>query len=294
MRILIFSIHSALKNLWHERWINLLTVLSISIGLLILTTFAAITFNMDSMLKRWSKSFGIVVYLDDNLTEKAKNTLKNFFQNDPDILDINYISEDQALREIEKVLGSKSTILEGFSKNPLPSSFELGLRSDLLESSLVKKKAAQIKTMAGVDEVVFGEKWLSSLNRISEIITIALILLGSIILVAIVFVTYSTIKIFFYRRKDEIETLKLLGATRNFIRLPFLIEGLCIGVLGGLISAFSLFSLYSLITVKVPLFLPSIKFAMVSLPITVYLSVPPAGAVMSFIGSFIAVGKIRY
>jgi cell division transport system permease protein len=294
MRILIFSIKSALKNLWHEKWINLLTVLSISIGLLILTTFAAITFNMDSMLKRWSKSFGIVVYLDDNLTEKAKNTLKDFFQKDPDIIDIKYISEDQALREVEKALGSKSTILEGFSKNPLPSSFELGLISDLLESELVKKKAAQIKTMAGVDEVVFGEKWLSSLNRISEIIKIALILLGSIILVAIVFVTYSTIKIFFYRRKEEIETLKLLGATRNFIRLPFLIEGLCLGILGGLISAFSLFSLYSLITVKVPIFLPSIKSSIVSLPITVYLSVPPFGAVMSFIGSFIAVGKIRY
>jgi cell division transport system permease protein len=294
MRILIFSIKSALKNLWHEKWINLLTVLSISIGLLILTTFAAITFNMDSMLKRWSKSFGIVVYLDDNLTEKAKNTLKDFFQKDPDIIDIKYISEDQALREVEKALGSKSTILEGFSKNPLPSSFELGLISDLLESELVKKKAAQIKTMAGVDEVVFGEKWLSSLNRISEIIKIALILLGSIILVAIVFVTYSTIKIFFYRRKEEIETLKLLGATRNFIRLPFLIEGLCLGILGGLISAFSLFSLYSLITVKVPIFLPSIKSSIVSLPITVYLSVPPVGAVMSFIGSFIAVGKIRY
>jgi cell division transport system permease protein len=294
MRILIYSILSALKNLWHEKWINLLTVLSISIGLLILTTFAAISINMDSMLKRWSRSFGIVVYLDDNLTEKARYRLKNFFQKDPDIINIKYISEDEALREVEKVLGSKSTILEGFSKNPLPSSFELGLRNELLESSLVKKKAAQIMTMAGVDEVVFGEKWLSSLNRISEIIKIALILLGTIVLVAIIFVTYSTIKIFFYRRKDEIETLKLLGATRNFIRLPFLIEGLCIGVLGGLISAFSLYSLYSLITVKVPLYLPSIKSAMVALPVTVYLSVPPAAAVMSFIGSFIAVGKIRY
>ncbi len=294
MRIFIFSLQTAMKNLWMEKWINFLTVLSVSIGLLILGTFAAITLNMDAVIKRWAMSFGLVVYLDDNVTREAEDTLEDLLSRDPDILDVKHISKDQALKDLRSIMGKESTILEGFDENPLPSSFELKLKSELLLPALVKEKASQIKEMAGVEEVQYGEKWLSSLNKITEIMKITSILLGSIIFVAIIFVTYSTIKIFFYRRKDEIETLKLLGATRTFIRFPFIIEGLFIGIAGGILSSIALFGTYSLIAIKIPVFLPSIKAVMVTLPVSVYLSIPPAGAVMSFIGSFIAVGKIKY
>ncbi len=294
MRIFIFSLQTAFKNLWSEKWINFLTVLSVSIGLLILGTFAAITLNMDAVIKRWSMSFGVVVYLDDSVTKEVEETLEDVFSRDPDILEVKHISKDQALKDLRSIMGKESTILDGFDENPLPSSFELKLKSELLLPALVKEKASQIKAMAGVEEVQYGEKWLSSLNKITEIMKITSIFLGTIIFIAIVFVTYSTIKIFFYRRKEEIETLKLLGATRTFIRFPFIIEGLFIGIAGGIISSIALFGTYSLIAIKIPIFLPSIKAVMVTLPLGVYLSIPPAGAVMSFIGSFIAVGKIKY
>jgi cell division transport system permease protein len=294
MRIFIFSLQTAFKNLWSEKWINFLTVLSISIGLLILSTFAAITLNMDAVIKRWAMSFGLVVYIEDNLSRQAEDNLQKLLQLDPDILEVKYISKDSALKELRQIMGKESAILEGFEDNPLPSSFELKLKSELLQPDLVRGKASQIKSISGIEEVQYGEKWLSSLNRITEIMKISTILLGSIIFVAIVFVTYSTIKIFFYRRKDEIETLKLLGATRSFIRLPFILEGLFIGLAGGIVSSLSLFGIYTLIAMKIPVFMPSIKAIMVSLPPSIYLSVPPAGAVMSFIGSFIAVGKIKY
>ena len=294
MRIFIYSLQTAMKNLWSEKWINLLTVLSISISLLILSTFAAITLNMDAVLKRWAKSFGLIVYLEDNLPKQTEEILKELFKKDPDILEVTYISNDQALKELRQIMGKESAILDGFEDNPLPSSFELKLKSELLYTDILKQKASQINQMTGIEEVQYGEKWVSSLNKITEIMKISSILLGSIILVAIVFVTYSTIKIFFYRRKEEIETLKLLGATRAFIRYPFLIEGLLIGIAGGIISSLSLFGIYNVIAMKIPAYLPSIKAIMITLPTSVYLSVPPAGAVMSFIGSFIAVGKIRY
>jgi len=294
MRIFLYSLQTALKNLWIEKWINFLTVLSVSIGLLILSIFAAFTLNMDSVIKRWAMSFGIVVYMDDSISKQAEDTVKNLLERDPDILEVTYISKEDAIRELRQIMGKDSTILEGFEENPLPSSFELKLKSELLHPDLVKEKASQLKEMPGIEEVQYGEKWLSSLNRITEMMKMASILLGSIILVAIIFVTYSTIKIFFYRRKDEIETLKLLGATRTFIRTPFLLEGLFIGIAGGIISSIALFGIYSVIAMKIPVFLPSIKAIMITLPLSVYLSIPPAGAVMSFIGSFIAVGKIRY
>ncbi|HDN94915.1 MAG TPA: hypothetical protein ENG76_02410, partial [Nitrospirae bacterium] len=200
MRTFIYSVQTAYKSILRDKWINLLTILSISICLLIISAFVTITMNMDSLLNRWSKSFGLVVYLDDSLNSEAENTLKEFFQKDPDIIGVKYISKEDALEELRLVLGSNAEIIEGLKENPLPSSFELKLKSELLDSEFVKQKAAEITNMTGVEEVQYGEKWLSSLNTISRIMKLSATFLGTAIFIAIIFITYNTIKIFFYRR----------------------------------------------------------------------------------------------
>ncbi|RJQ56081.1 MAG: ABC transporter permease [Nitrospiraceae bacterium] len=294
MRIFLYSVETSLKSLWREKWINLLTVLSISIGLLIISAFATITHNLDSVLKRWSRDFGLVVYLNDGLSKEAEDTLTAFFRHDADISGIKYISKEQALEELRLTLGEQSPVLEGFEDNPLPSSFELTLKQERLDPVFVQRKASEIKRLNGVEEVQYGEKWLSSLNALANIMKVSVVFLGGAVFIAIAFITYSTIKIFFYRRKDEIETLKLLGATRSFIRLPFLLEGLFIGIMAGAVSALGLFGVYSLVMSKVAGFLPSINIVMVPLPLKAYMPAPLAGALMSFLGSFVAVGTIKY
>ena len=294
MRVLFYSIQSALKNLWAEKWINLLTTLSVGVGLLILSSFITVALNMDSVLKKWGRSFGIVVYLDDNISAEATGTVRELFKQDPDILEINYISNDEALKELSTILGADASILDNLKDNPLPSSFELKLKGALLEPAYVKKKAAEIEKMSGVAEVQYGEKWLASLNTVSSILKTSSAFLGGAIFIAIIFITYNTIKIFFYRRKEEIETLKLLGATKSFIRLPFLIEGLVIGIIGGIIASLALSVIHSLIITKGLDFMPSVRSIIISIPVQIFLSIPIAGALMSFAGSFFAVGKIRY
>ncbi len=262
--------------------------------LLILGGFLMITINMDSVLKHWAKGFGLIVYLDEGLNKEEEDTLKEFFLQDTDISEVDYISKEQALDDLRYLLGTNTSILEHVEENPLPSSFELKLKRDILEPSLIKQKVARIKQMAGIEDVQYGEKWLSSLNTLSTGMKIFVLFLGAGIFIAIVFVTYSTIKILFYRRINEIETLKFLGATRGFIRLPFLIEGFSIGILGGAISSIALFGIYSFIALRLIEFLPSIRTIIIFLPVKAYMAIPLIGAVMSFIGSFFATGRIRY
>lgn len=294
MKIATYSLQTSFTSLWREKWINILTILSISIGLSLITTFLMLTMSMDSVLQRWAKNFGLVAYLDGEIGSTEENALKQRFSGDADIIEVRYISKDQALKELQQTLGSNALILEGLNENPLPSSFELKLKSSLLEPEMVKRKAVEIEQLPGVDEVQYGEKWLSSLYAISSAMKIGAVVIGCAIFIAITFITYSTIKIFFYRRKEEIETLKLLGATRIFIRLPFLLEGLIIGLVGGILSSLVLYGIYSFTSLKVVEFLPSVRLFMADLPVQVYLIVPLAGALVSVIGSFIAVGKIRY
>ncbi len=294
MRMLRYAFNTAFKNIWLDKWINFLTILSISIGLSIFCVFIILSLNFDSAIQHWSKSFGIVVYLDKEINKEREEVLKNTFLKDPDILEVEYVSKEYALKEVRKTLGENALILDSMKRNPLPSSFEIKLKKELLQPVFVSKKAAEIKKMSGVEEVQYGEQWLSSLNTISNVMRNGAAILGGAILIAITFMTYSTIKIFFNRRKEDIEILKLLGAPRSFIRLPFLIEGLFIGTMGGIISSLVLFSVYTFIVLKIVEFMPSVELFMASLPLLIYIMIPVAGAVMSIMGSFIAVGKIRY
>lgn len=294
MRILIFSIQTALKSIWHEKWINLLTILSISVSLLILSAFVTVTLNVDETLKRWSKSFGLVVYLDLDTSAEKEDYLKELFRKDPDVLEVTYISREQALTELRGLLGTDAPVIEELGENPLPTSFELKLTQELLDPERVRTKAEQIRAIAGVTDVQYGEKWLSSLNTVSSIMKAGATFLGGAIFLAVIFITYNTIKIFFYRRKEEIETLKLLGATRTFIRLPFLLEGLFIGLFGGAFGSLALFGTEAFIAMKGVRFLSAMYTVSIALPLGMYWYIPLAGAVMSFIGSLIAVGKIKY
>jgi len=294
MMSLLYYFQTAIKNIWIEKWINSLTILSISIGILILCTFGMITFNLDSMLKTWSKGFGIVIYLDEKITKADENRLQEQLLKDRDFVEVKYVSKDQALSDVRQTLGDDAIILDEIKENPLPSSFELKLKSELLSPAIVEKKAAEIKQLNGVMEVQYGDKWLSSLSRISETMQLGAVILGCAIFIAVTFISYSTIKIYFHRRKNEVETLKLLGASKSFIKFPFLIEGLFIGTLGGIISALAIYGGHSFATLRIVEFLPSIKLSMVTLPMLAYLIIPIAGASMSLIGSYIAIGKIRY
>jgi cell division transport system permease protein len=217
-----------------------------------------------------------------------------YFQKDTDVIAIEYVSKESALEGLRETLGSMSSILDGFRDNPLPSSFELKLKREALNPSRIKQKAFQIKQLTGVEDVQYGEKWLSSLHSMTKGMLVIVVLLGGIIFVAIAFSTYSTIKILFYRRIEEIETLKLLGATRSFIRLPFLLEGLFIGIAGGASGFLGISAIFYFSSTKVIEFMPSLKGLIVFLPLEAYPVGPLAVAVMSFIGSFLAIGKIRY
>jgi cell division transport system permease protein len=294
MKTLRYFLGTAFKSIWLEKWINLLTILSISIGLSILCSFLLITFNVDSFMNRWTGSFGLVVYLDKGISNEDAQNLERKFQKDNDISAIKYVSSAKALEEVRSSLGSNAVIMDDIDDNPLPSTFELQLTGGMLEPVLVKQKADAIRKLHGVDDVQYGEKWLASLKTVSKTMKMVAIFFVCAIFISTIFTTYNTIKIFFYRRKEELKTLKLLGATNTFARLPFLIEGSFIGIIGGILSSALVFVMSTFTTTRIVEFMPSISVVLSPLPLQAYLIIPLVGAFISLLGSFIAVGRIRY
>jgi cell division transport system permease protein len=108
----------------------------------------------------------------------------------------------------------------------------------------------------------------------------------------IIFVCYSTVKILFYRRTEEIETYKLLGATRSFIRLPFLIEGAFLGTAGGVAGLLGILSFNYLVLMRLSLSMPLIR--KILFPTDLFLLLPFIGLFLGVTGAAIALGRIRY
>jgi cell division transport system permease protein len=106
------------------------------------------------------------------------------------------------------------------------------------------------------------------------------------------FVCYSTVKILFYRKEREIETYKLLGATKGFIRTPFLIEGGVIGLSGGFLSFLAMLTLYYFVVLRLSLTFPLFKFIL--FPIDLSFAIPLSGLFLGITGAAIAIGRIRY
>jgi len=115
---------------------------------------------------------------------------------------------------------------------------------------------------------------------------------AAVLSTGIIFVCYSTVKILFYRRAEEIETFKLLGATKGFIRTPFLIEGAVIGVCGGLLSLVGCFVLYYTFLLRLSTTMPVFKALL--FPADLFLSLPVLGMLLGLVGAAIALGRLRY
>jgi cell division transport system permease protein len=282
----------ALQSLRREKWINLLSILTIASGLLIVSLALFTVYNIDAAFRKLPEKFSMLFYLEDNLPKDKLDAAVNTLKKDSSVSSVTYIPKDEALKELKALLKNSSYVFEGLDENPLPDTLEVKLRKDAVGPETAKRLADEALRIKGVREVDYGEKFLSTLHYVKVgLKTIGMILI--IVLAAgMVFVCYSTVKILFYRRTDEIETFKLLGATKTFIRMPFILEGAVIGLSGGLISLMGVVSFNYLVLMRLSVAIP--VFKMILFPTDLFLALPFTGLFLGMTGAAIALGRLKY
>jgi len=282
----------ALQSLWHERWINFLSMLTIAAGLLVVSLVVSSIYNVNLFARKLPEKFFIIAYLKDGLTEEKTQHIITAIQSHGSVDKAKYISKDDALRELKTSLKDADYVLAGLDENPLPASIEIRMKKEAVGPESAKSFADSLRKIEGVDEVQYGEKFLLSLQSVKTGMETIGLILAIVMISGIIFICYSTVKILFYRKKDEIETLKLLGATRGFIRTPFVIEGAVIGAVGGIISGIIAAAFYFSVFYKLSATVPILRA--VVFPTDLVLSMPAAGLVLGITGSLIAMGRIRF
>jgi cell division transport system permease protein len=281
----------AFTNIFGNRLVHAISVGTITSSLILFGAFILLFYNLNKWMVEWGESLSMSVYLEDGIGEKTKDRIESLLKNLPSAELKEYISKDRAMEDLIDGLGTHSGLLEGLKENPLPASFEIMFKDVNIRQLDPRKMKEEIEKIEGVQEVQYSEEWLDRLEGLIYMMKVAGFVVSGFLCLAVLFITTNTIKLTIYSRRDEVEILKLVGATDWFVKMPFLIEGAIQGLMGGVIALFVLFLLFIIFSLdKVHIIgLPVLEI--VFLPMTHLVLILVLGLILGLVGSFIAVGR---
>lgn len=243
-----YSLKQALMQLNRNKTMALTSLFSITAMLLILGMFFILVVNVNLLTESAKDQFDMVeVFMLDDATDDQINTIMNSVEALDYADTVEFLDKDDAMNEMRDRWGENGYLLDGLPENPLPRSIRVTLKN--IEDS--QQLVDYVSNFDGIDQVKYNQSEINKILKITNGIQVgALVIIVFLIFVSIIVVS-NTVKLTVLARGREISIMKYVGATNWFIRGPFLIEGIIIGILAALISAGVICGLYSLIIANI-------------------------------------------
>jgi cell division transport system permease protein len=191
---------------------------------------------MGGLLERFGREVRLTAYVAEGLPPGAERSLLERVRRVPGVERAEWVSREQALERFRERLGGESALLEGLDQNPLPPSVEVELGPSRRDAAGLQAVAAALEALDGIEEVSRGHAWVEGYARALSLLRAGAAVLGAVLGFAALVIVTNTIRLAVYARRDEVEILMLVGATRTFAAVPFLLEGWILGTLGGLLA----------------------------------------------------------
>lgn len=284
---LSYFTNRALANLKQNVFVSAVTVGTIALALLIASLFLLVYVNLSGMAEGWSDKVQVTAYFDAEPAPLALSALKGQVQSLPGTAKVIFVGQAEAEKRLRSRLKGQESLLEGITPDVLPASLEISLDKKHRDTESVAAYVAKLKRIPGITEVQYGEEWVKRFNSFMNLFRLMGALLGGFLTVTVLFIVSNTIKLTIYARKDELELLGLVGATRFFIKAPFLIEGVLQGAAGAVISLVALLGCYFAFLKNAGNFLgvnPA-SAGLTFLPATHLIGIVLGGILLGFIGS---------
>lgn len=284
-----YFIREAVISLKRNSLMSFASISTVALSLLILGIFLVMVLNLNNMASTLETQVQISVYLQDNLTDLEMREVGTRITKLPGVTQVMFVSKDEAMARFKKRLGEQQGILAALGEtNPLPNAFEVKVD----KPERVKPVAQAIGQLKGVENAKFGQEVVEHLFNLTKMMRLFGLVLIIFLALAALFIISNTIRITVFARRKEIAIMKYVGATDWFIRWPFLIEGMMLGIGGAVIAVLLLSETYSALTQQVYqslAFLPLIpKYPFIT-NIGIVLIV--TGAAIGALGSSISVRK---
>lgn len=212
---------------------SLLTVFTISVSLLVFTLFLLTLENLRGVVSSTRSDFSLVLYLREGYDSKALDQLRAELEDLPEVKEVKFRDKTQALEAFRKELGEQAAILEGLeNSNPLPASLEVRFRSHAALERSFDEYAERFAKKPIVEQIDYSRALIHRLSGLLSLFRWAGTLLVLLMLVMTSFIITNTIRLALYAHREEIEIMKLVGATDWFVRAPYIIEGFVQGLIG--------------------------------------------------------------
>ena len=226
----------AVRRLASQPTVTLLSVLVIGIAITLPLGLYVAFANVSAAASRVNTEPNVNVYLALSASEAEARELERKLRSMDKVQRVTYISRERALDEMKRV-ANLSELLASLETNPLPHAFSIRPKTN--DPAALDALRKEIAPLPKVESIAMDFEWAQKLKRFATFAERIVLLIGLLLAAAVVFVTGNTIRLQILTQKDEIEVSQLIGATRRFIRRPFLYFGAIQGLLAGLVAVFA-------------------------------------------------------
>ena len=278
----------ALDDIFKNRFLNLVTIITISLSILIASAFILFFVNTSEIINSWKKGLRIMAYLKPGIDNNGLNELKRNILALDGVDQLTFIPRQEALNRLKEQMKHQSSLFKNLTRNPLPDSLEIRMAAATESWQKIDALATHIETLPPIEEVEYGQRWVGRFAQIISLFRLAGYAMGALFFMATIFIVANTIRLVIYSRREEVEIMRLVGATDNFIKIPFYVEGIIQGALGAIIGLAMLYIAFMFVSSNVDKgFFPGL-FRFHFLSPTILLAVLVVSMVVGWLGCFIS------
>ena len=293
LRALGYFFTEAFTSLWRSRLVNAVSIGTIAVSLFVLGAFLTVAGNLGDVVSKWTEKIQIIVYLEPGIEDRVRASLENRLSEDPAVESLDLVDRAEALDRFKTLFRDLSSLPEDLGENPFPASFEVNLRPAHQSPQEVERLAAVFGEVPGVQEIQYDLLWIERLATGVRLLRAVGAFLGGILVLAGIFTISNVIRLTVYAREDELDIMRLVGATRAYVKGPFVVEGMLQGGLGGSLAAGLLWLTLRWLArdLATSELLGRTAFA---LPTPITLALVLGGMVVGVVGSLVSLRRVRF
>lgn len=282
---MLYSIKEGIAGLFRAKFSTMVTISIITLSLIVIGVFLIFTINSKRVIDSIQDRIELEVFIDNSYDLEKTEQLKEKIVLINGVKEIEYISKEQAAEIFKQQFDQD--IFEILDDNPLPSSFQISLLKEYRTSTQAESIIEKLKTLEGVDDVVFRRDILAAFEKYMNIAFIVIVTIGGLLLLGSMFLVSNTIKLTILARLEIINIMKLVGATKGFIRRPFVVEGLFQGIIGSCMAIAFLFGILKIVNIEIQ--------DLIIINSKIYLILLGLGVFLGLFGSILAIQRfIKY
>lgn len=277
-----------LKQTWDAQFMTLFTV---SLSVLIFAFFFLVYTNVMKAGDKLGNEIRLIVYLQEEIIPEMLPSIEQKIRDFAEVEKIEYVNREQAYDRLLNQLDADKDVLEDLGPSFLPPSIEVYPYKDLKNLAKIKQFSDYLATLPGATKIQYGHSWLERFSYFTQLLRIIMFLSGILLVLTTTFMVAYTIRLTLFARQEELQILRLLGASSSYIKGPLLIEGLLQGAVGALIGLMALYYLYQWVInhFSGPGFLNI--FDLNFFPATVLASILTASIILCICGSMASIRK---